>query len=195
MIVIGAAGGAVGIEGQFRVHDDGLGYSVAVEEANRVFQMIEGQSHRFAGAFLLPAGSFWADLGALTLDRCLAIKSKWCVSVQAMIMRAGQMGTVSEEQGKRLWMNLGRRKWRTREPLDDLVVPEHPKFLGRSIELLVQNNIVDPLDIPRRLAVAARDVEELAGLPVGYLGASGPSIRLLREENGPHVVPFEREAE
>jgi Zn-dependent peptidase ImmA (M78 family)/transcriptional regulator with XRE-family HTH domain len=163
------------------------------QREDHLFKMIENQANRFASAFLLPADSFRADLGVLTLDRCVAIKSKWRVSVQAMLMRAGQIGVVSVEQEKRHWMNLGRRKWRTREPLDDSLPPEHPKFLAKSVELLVRENIVDPLDIPRRVTLAASDVEELAGLPPGFLGASGPHVRLIGGDDRRHIIPFEQD--
>ncbi len=38
--------------------------------------------------------------------------------------------------------------------------------------------------------MAPRDVEELAGLPVGYLGIPGPNIRLLVEGDRPDVLPL-----
>jgi hypothetical protein len=127
----------------------------------------------------------------MSLDRCVALKSKWRVAVQAMLKRARQIGAISEDEEKRHWMSLGRHKWRTREPLDDTLAPEHPKYLAKSLELLVRENIVDPLDIPRRLALAPSDVEELAGLPPDFF-VSGPRIRLIGEEDVRHVVPFER---
>lgn len=154
------------------------------------FKLIEHQANRFASAFLLPAEAFRSDMGFVTLDRCVALKSKWRVSVQAMLMRARQIDAVSKDQEQRLWMNLGRRKWRTREPLDDSLPPEHPKFLAKSLELLVRENVVDPLDIPRRLSLAPSDVEELTGVPTGFLGVSGPRIKLLGDEEEHNVVPF-----
>jgi Zn-dependent peptidase ImmA (M78 family) len=165
------------------------------QREDSLFKLIESQANRFASAFLLPAHSFLSDVGAMTLDRCLAIKSKWRVSVQAMLMRAGQIGMITEEQEKRLWINLGRRKWRNREPLDDLLPPENPKFLARSFELLIKNNIIDPVDIPPQLALASRDIEELAGLPIGSLKISSPTIRLMSEGDPPHVIPFEPNGE
>ena len=78
-----------------------IGIFVACQSRGQLFKTIENQAHRFASAFLLPAESFREDLGAMTLDRCVALKSKWCVSVQAMLKRAGQIGVVSEEQEKR----------------------------------------------------------------------------------------------
>ncbi len=165
------------------------------QREDHLFKLIENQAHRFASAFLLPAEAFREDLGVITLDRCVALKSKWGVSVQAMLKRAGQICVISEGQEQRLWMNLGRRKWRTKEPLDDVLPPEEPRFLLKSIELLAQHRIVDPQDMPTRLALAPRDVEELAGLPPGYLVPKGPKARLLGEGDLPEVIPFAQDSQ
>jgi len=159
------------------------------------FKLIEHQANCFASAFLLPAEAFRGDIGVVTLDRCVALKSKWRVSVQAMLMRARQIDAVSEDQEQRLWINLGRRKWRTREPLDDVLPPENPKLLAKSIELLVRENIVDPVDLPRQLRLAQSDVEELTGLPAGFLGVSEPRIKLLGGGDEHNVIPFDPETE
>ena len=68
VIVIGAVGGAVGTEGQFRVHDDGLGYSGAVEEANRVFQML-ARPYR--------------------IKRAAQSELRWCVALWSLVSVAG----------------------------------------------------------------------------------------------------------
>lgn len=160
------------------------------QREDHLFKRVESQANRFASAFLLPADSFGKDVGTVTLDRCRVLKTKWCVSVQAMLKRARQMELVTDEQEKRLWVNLGRRKWRSREPFDDVLPPEEPRFLRRSVEMLVQSGIVDPLDVPRRLTLPANDIEELVGLPAGFLGTTGPEIRLVEGSDTGVVLPF-----
>lgn len=52
------------------------------------YKLMESQAHRFAGAFLLPAETFAADVKTpVTLDSLLLLKQRWGVSVAAMIMR------------------------------------------------------------------------------------------------------------
>ena len=121
-------------------------------------------------------------------------KSKWCVSVQAMLKRAGQIGVVSEEQEKHLWMNLGRRKWRSREPLDDVLTPEHPSFLARSIRTTsgeqhssLQLMFLDVSLCCRGTLKSSQDFRS------GYLMASGPSINLIGEGGVPGVIPFRQD--
>ena len=82
------------------------------------FKMIEEQAHRFAGAFLLPAKTFAGDF-CPNLDALCSMKITWRVSIQAMIVRAGNLGLIDDDQKTRLFVNLSRRGWRMREPYDD----------------------------------------------------------------------------
>lgn len=135
-----------------------------------VFKLIEDQAHYFAGAFLLPESTFAAEFAsAPTLDRLAMIKSKWKVSIQSMIMRCENIGIITKEQRSRLFINLTARGWRRKEIYDDLIQPESPRFLHRSVEVLIKNSIIDPTEIPFRLGLAPSDVEELAGLEGGFL--------------------------
>lgn len=147
------------------------------------FDLMEKQAHRFAGAFLLPARSFADDLYSPSLDGLRALKEKWRVSIAAMIKRASQLNLINEDHERRLWINLARRKWRTREPLDDVVEPEQPRFLRRSLELLISKGIVSSSDLPLRLTLATRDIEELTGLAPGYLTKAEQDIELVGEDN------------
>jgi Zn-dependent peptidase ImmA (M78 family) len=148
-----------------------------------VFNRIEAQAHRFAGAFLLPRAAFERDLYSPSLDGLRALKESWRVSIAAMIKRAAQLELISESHERRLWVNLGRRKWRTKEPLDDVLDLEAPRFLRRAMELLVTKGIVAPNEVPTRLALAAHDIEELTGLDPGYLSEAGRDIQLVGENN------------
>jgi Zn-dependent peptidase ImmA (M78 family) len=146
------------------------------------FDVIEDQAHRFAGAFLLPAAAFAEDLYSPSLDRLRALKEKWRVSIAAMIKRAADLKLINQDHERRLWMNLGRRKWRTREPLDDVLEPEQPRFLRRAMELLIAKGILAPSELPLRLTLAPRDIEDLTGLDPGYLTKAGPDIELVGEQ-------------
>lgn len=162
---------------------------------HEVFNHIESQAHRFAGAFLLPPDAFAQDLYSPSLDSLRALKEKWRVSIAAMIKRAVQLELISESYEHRLWVNLGRRKWRTKEPLDDVLDLEEPRFLRRAMELLVAKGIVAPNEVPMRLALAAHDVEELIGLDPGYLTVAGRDIELVgehsdEEKSEPRVIRF-----
>jgi len=141
-----------------------------------LFKLIEEQAHRFAAAFNLPAEGFADQLWTPTLDAFLALKPHWKVAVAAMIMRCEQLGILSEDQTKRAWINMNRRGWRKKEPLDDRLVPERPRLLRRSFEMLVNEGIKMPEQILIDLSINASDVESLACLDPGYLSGEAPDV-------------------
>jgi len=129
------------------------------------FKKLELQANRFAGAFLLPAKTFLEELYSLTLDAFLAQKSRWLVSVALMVRRCEDLGVLNEDLAHRLWINLGRRGWRRREPLDDDLLIEQPLFLTRCFELLVSTGPTAKDVLLSKLPWTATEIEELVGLP------------------------------
>jgi hypothetical protein len=144
------------------------------------FALIEDQAHRFASAFLMPENTFSEELYSTSLDVMRSLKAKWKVSIAAMIKRAGQLRLIDEEQERRLWINLTRRGWRLREPLDDVLEPEEPRVLRRAVELLVNSNTAQRHEIVFQLALPPKDVEDLVGLSNGYLNDMTEQVELLR---------------
>jgi Zn-dependent peptidase ImmA (M78 family) len=156
-----------------------------------LFDAVEKQAHRFAGSFLLPAAAFESDFYIPTLDALLALKPKWKASIAMMASRAGQLGLLSEDQLRFFRINIGRRKWREREPLDDTMTPEQPRLLKRSIELLVENSVQAREQILRAIPVAPADIEEMANLQPGYLTQS-PELVSLRERGDGKIIEFRK---
>jgi Zn-dependent peptidase ImmA (M78 family)/transcriptional regulator with XRE-family HTH domain len=129
---------------------------------------IEAAAFRFAAAFLLPAKQFLADLWAPTLDAFRSLKDRWRVSIGVMIHRCSDLGLISDEQAKFLWINYTRRGWKRDEPLDDRLPMESPRLLRRSFDLLLTERIKTKNQILLDLPFSASDIEALAGLPTGY---------------------------
>jgi Zn-dependent peptidase ImmA (M78 family)/DNA-binding XRE family transcriptional regulator len=162
-----------------------------------IFSLVEKQSHRFAGAFLLPASTFSRAFRP-DLDELLSLKAQWKASVALMIKRASHLRLLDPEREKRLWINLTRRRWKSHEPLDDDLEPEMPRFLRRSVELLVNSRVTSPQEIPFRLGLAPTDVEDLVGLPLGYLSDNpGPTKLTIplggaedKDQDGSGILPF-----
>lgn len=158
-----------------------------------VFKIMEDQAHRFAGAFLFPARAFADEMCIPSLDHFRTLKAKWHISIAAMIMRAAQLSLVSEVHERRLWLNLARRKWKTKEPLDDVIEFEQPQFLRRAMEMLIQKGVVAPNELSLQLALCTRDIEELVGLEPGYLGDAERDIALVDDSpNDAHDVSILR---
>jgi len=134
------------------------------------FKLMERQAHRFASAFLMPESVFVGELYAPTLEAFRAAKMRWRVAIAAMIMRVTDLNLVDEEQARKLWINLGRRKWRTREPFDDAIEPERPRYMSRCIQGMLDRKMVSADDLSFQLGLPTQDIEQLAGLSPGMLG-------------------------
>ena len=131
-------------------------------------RLMEQQAHRFAAAFLLPATTFTNDVWAPTLDGFSSMKKYWKASIGTMISRCEQLEILSEDQARRCWIGMGRKGWRTQEPFDNLLIPEQPRLLKRSIHLLVDEGIKSREQIVAELRLPAAEIEDLTGLPRGY---------------------------
>ena len=157
-----------------------------------MFKVVEKQAHRFAGAFMLPAGSFESDFYIPTLDALLALKPKWKASIAMMATRSGQLGLLSEEQTRFFYINIGRRKWRDREPLDDTLPPEQPRLLKRSIELIVESGVQTREQILNAVPIASADIEEMANLGTGYLTQIPELVTLRAQADTSKVIEFKK---
>jgi Zn-dependent peptidase ImmA (M78 family)/transcriptional regulator with XRE-family HTH domain len=142
-------------------------------------KQLERQAHRFAGAFLLPAENFSNEIRTpITLDSLLLLKQRWGISVAAMVMRLEALGIINEDDKMGLFKRRSARWGVKSEPGDDTRVPEQPRLLRRTVELLVSSGVL-PLDaIPRHIGLSASDIEMIAGLPVDYFQGSAKVIEL-----------------
>jgi Zn-dependent peptidase ImmA (M78 family) len=130
---------------------------------------IERQAHRFAGAFLLPAESFAAEVTRPSLDTFLALKPRWKVSIGAMISRSKQLGIIDDDYAVRLWKNYSARGWRKGEPLDETIGFEPIRLLPRAINLLLTEGGMTKAGLLSAFGLGARDCEQLCGLPDRFL--------------------------
>lgn len=150
----------------------------SVARKSELFKLMEDQAHRFAGAFLLPERSFGKEFTYAGLDAFLALKPRWRVSVGLMIKRVENLGWIGETQAQALWIQYGRRRWRGHEPLDDKLPVEEPRLLRRAVELLVSRGVQTVEDIRFRNPFATSDIEQLVGLPSGFLSGDTAAVKL-----------------
>ena len=100
----------------------------------------------------------------VTLDDLLLLKKRWGVSVGAIVMRLRALKILDEEGAQLLFKRRSARWGAKSEPGDDDRPPERPRLLRRTIDLLVEENVM-PLDsIPRHIGLAAHDIEMLENM-------------------------------
>jgi Zn-dependent peptidase ImmA (M78 family) len=148
------------------------------------FKLIESQAFRFGSALLLPEHSFLEDLYSLSLDGLLALKHKWKVSVAMMIERLRGLGTITDEQYRRLRINYSARQWNKEEPYDSEIPVEQPGMILEALRLMLQENIQSIDQISATTGFSREWVEKLLNLP--------PDLGSVSMQ--PKVIEFKRRA-
>ena len=155
-----------------------------------VAKLMEKQAFRFGGAFLMPETTFTHDLLSLSLDAMVELKSKWRIAVSAMIYRLAELELISDSQQKRLRINLSRRGWRKREPLDDTLVPEQPRLLERSITLLLERGVTNKTGLELMFGLPIQSIQSVLGISMSSLDDEIPLDMRHDEDDPPTTFKF-----
>ena len=135
----------------------------------------EREANMFASAFLMPACDVRERMPRLiTVDVIIQAKKRWRVSAMAMAYRLHALELLTEWQYKSVCIELGRRGYRSGEPLG--IERETSRVWQKVLTQLwaerkTKSNIADNLHIP---------LDELEGLIWGLTG--GAAIRRDRDE-------------
>jgi Zn-dependent peptidase ImmA (M78 family)/transcriptional regulator with XRE-family HTH domain len=93
---------------------------------------VEKTCHRFAGAFLIPAPTLREEVGEtrtrLLLPELLLLKSRFGISVQALLMRLLEIGIISRDYARQCFETVDQHGWKTKEP-DPLPVERALRFV------------------------------------------------------------------
>jgi Zn-dependent peptidase ImmA (M78 family)/transcriptional regulator with XRE-family HTH domain len=101
---------------------DRMRFSLAHEIGHLVMHRIptpemEDQANKFASALLMPTADIHGSLtGRVSFPALAALKPVWRVSIQALIMKAYAVGTISSNQSRYLWQKINAGKLRYQEP-------------------------------------------------------------------------------
>lgn len=97
---------------------------------------IEGEAHRFAGAFLAPREPLLEELsangGRVTLNTLMQLKAAWGVAIKMLIKRLRQLDVIGDSQATLLYKQVSKRGWNTGEPVH--VSPEKAIWMTRALE-------------------------------------------------------------
>ena len=138
---------------------------------------IESEADHFAGAFLLPRKSFPNEVYSPRAEAFLDLKSRWKVSIQAMVYRCKDLGLFDDRQITNIYKQISYKKWRTIEPLDvgaRSIQFEEPMLLKRIAELVFESGRYRIDELKADLALSDYTLEQLIGLPSGALGGLVP---------------------
>ena len=136
----------------------------------------EKEADQFAAEFLLPESSMRQILTKdLTLTNATRLKSRWKVSMQAIVRRARDLGIITERRYRHLFTQIGKRGWRTVEPGD--VPVERPRLFRQMAEMVYRENkavgLASSADITVPLATMLLDQYDSI-LATPWIAETGP---------------------
>lgn len=159
--------------GHILLHDGFLELDTMTKEE---IKNMENEAHLFASAFLLPKNSFVSDVNLYptNLEYYKQLKKKWRASISAMLVRANHLEILSYSSYQFMIKKMSKLGWRTHEPLDDILAMPRPTVLKNSIDILIENDILDELGIIKELSstglsIPREEIESLLGLDEGKL--------------------------
>jgi Zn-dependent peptidase ImmA (M78 family)/transcriptional regulator with XRE-family HTH domain len=119
----------------------------------------EREADRFASVFLMPERDLRATLSRrMTVDNIITAKRRWRVSAMTLSYRMNTLGLLSTWQYKSTCIELGKRGYRSSEPIS---IERETSIIWRKIlsqlwaERITKNNIAEDLRLP---------LDELEGL-------------------------------
>jgi len=145
---------------------DRMRYTLAHELGHLVMHSVprddmEAEANMFASELLMPGSEIAADLRNVTIERLGFLKRVWRVSMQALLMRAEQLRSVSKSWAARIWKTMSVNGWRRREPPELDIAPEVPMTLSNLIGFHLKNLGFDLQDLGRILDVNLEDLQRM----------------------------------
>ena len=95
---------------------------------------MEEQANEFAAEFLMPEDEIKSSLRNLSLPKLAELKEYWKVSMAALVRRAFELDTITQDQYKYLMVKFSAAGFRTREPISTDVAIEKPSLLADLIQ-------------------------------------------------------------
>ena len=162
-----------------------LGHLVLHWRGGAQGRVAEHEADQFGSAFLMPAGSMFAQAprNSPSPDDLVQAKELWGVSVAALAYRMHRLGLSTDWEYRSLFIEIGKRGWRVSEPFGGQ--PETSSLLDTVFKLLRESG-ESASDIASDLGITS---DELSGLVFGLVltpapPATRPVTRTPRSEGG-----------
>jgi hypothetical protein len=123
----------------------------------------------------MPKETFTQDLKMVNdLEDYVELKKKWIVPISAIILRAYQLGEISYKKYMYLMNEMDKKGWLKKEPLEENIKATSPILLKKSIDVLIENNIMSKASLVMNLSnwglhLNQDEVEVLLGFKEGKL--------------------------
>lgn len=129
-------------------------------------KIIEKQADYFASCLLLPEEAFIRSLLSINLEYYIELKKYWKVSMQAMIMRTFQIGLINEDQKLYLFKRIALNKWKSKEPLDNVIISEKPTLYHEVFQMIIENDLLTKNELINQLALPNDELEKSLNITI-----------------------------
>lgn len=137
----------------------------------------------------MPKDEFIEDMKSVrSLNDFVRLKQKWFVSIGAMLIRAKQLGIITNDEYLKYIKNYSYHRYRKNEPLDNVIQIYKPSLFKFSLEMLFENGYtVEEFEqdlSERGLGLPLNQIEELLCLDEGFFDKYNnkrPIIRFKKE--------------
>jgi Zn-dependent peptidase ImmA (M78 family)/transcriptional regulator with XRE-family HTH domain len=150
-----------------------LGHMVIEPAASLSEQEVEKAAHRFAGAFLIPADTLRAEMGAnrssVSLGELVALKARFGVSIQAITYRCKDLGIINQSAFVKLFKLFNQRGWRKPPYAEPQAIPsswEEPKRFERLCYRALAENLIGEPRAAELLGISVRELDARLDNPV-----------------------------
>lgn len=135
----------------------------------------ETESFAFGIEFLVPENSIRPYLNKLSLEKLADLKSYWKVSMAAMLKYASDLGTLTTNQSRYLWTQMGTAGYRKREPVS--IAQEKPGLISEILETYLNDLGYTIQELANILYSSVPEIEKL------YLTPYQTGMRITHKSN------------
>ena len=148
---------------------DKLRFTLAHELGHLVMHRLptpamEDEANRFASEFLMPSRDIAKDFHGLSLEKFMALKLHWRVSMQSLIIKAHNAGKLTDSNYHYYMLQLSKKGWRLREPIEIKDVNEAPRILRQVIRSHLGPLQYSIDDVSGLLGLQPQEIEEFYGV-------------------------------
>jgi Zn-dependent peptidase ImmA (M78 family)/transcriptional regulator with XRE-family HTH domain len=121
----------------------------------------EDEANEFAAEFLMPAKEIKPQLRNLDMAKLADLKRHWKVAMQALIMRASDLGTITDRQKRTWFMRFNQLGYRKNEPVE--IPREEPGLIRRVIDFHRQQHGYSDAELSRAARLSEGEFQDIYG--------------------------------
>ncbi len=157
-----------------RLSGDRLRFTIAHELGHIIMQnedipypRCDEEANEFAAEFMLPSKEVYSDLININCEKAYYLKSKWKVSMAALIKRAADISAITPSRYKSLMVQMSKLGYKKKEP--NPIQKEKPLLLKEIIEVYMKKrNIKDVAEVAVNIHLSVENFKKFFYSPYVY---------------------------